>query len=327
MRLKAYLSTLASVVLVSASLALPSAVMADTPSPLSGESLVSDGDAFDVTATCSETGTSTISYSASGAAFGPYPGTFTEVGTVTIGQTSTGGFSLGFPIKRVTTLEAFFTINSPVGQVTGSKRLIAQSDEVVGLCEDFTDYTFPTGSPISGSYQRVCACPFGLSYEALIETATGTFQDQGRSGVLIEELQLTAGGGVAEADVFNEAFSSSSIVAVSRVGKATGGGQIDSGIAFGFNAKSNGGLKGGCTVIDQAADVNVKCLDVTSYFQTATRATFLGTATVNGASTRYRIVVEDIAESGAGADRFSITTDSGYGASGSLTAGNVQVHE
>lgn len=327
MRLKAYASTLASVVLVATSLAVPGAVVADTAAPLTGEFLLGEGAGLDVTATCSETGTSTISYSASGPAFGPYPGTFTEVGTVTIGQAPTGNFILGFPIKQVTAVEAFFTIDSPEGQVTGRKRLIAQTNEVVGLCEDFTDYTPPSGSPISGSFQRVCACPFGLSYEALIETETGTFQDEGQSGLLIEELQLTAGGGVEEADVFNEAFSSSGIVEVSRVGKATGGGQIDPGIAFGFDAKANGGLKGGCTVIDQAADVKVKCLDVTSYFQTSTKATFLGTAEVNGEPTRYRIVVEDNAESGGGADRFSITTDSGYAASGLLTAGNVQVHE
>ena len=80
---------LAGLVLVGASLALPGAVSADTAAPLTGEFLLSDGVAFDVTATCSATGTSTISYAASGAAFGPYPGTFTEVGTVTIGQTTT----------------------------------------------------------------------------------------------------------------------------------------------------------------------------------------------------------------------------------------------
>jgi hypothetical protein len=138
---------------------------------------------------------------------------------------------------------------------------------------------------------------------------------------------LTAGSGVQEADVFNEGFSSSGIVEVSRTGKATGGGLIDPGIAFGFSAQSDGGLKGRCTVIDQAADVRARCLDVTSYFQTATKATFLGNAEVNGELTRYRIVVEDNAESGAGADRFSITTDSGYAASGLLTAGNIQVHQ
>lgn len=323
---KPLLATLASLVVIGASIAMPSVAIADTPAPLTGEFLVGEGEDLDVTATCSDDGISTISYSVSGLAFGPYPGTFTEVGTVTIGQTPTGFFSLGFPIKRVTTLEAFFTIASPQGQITGSKRLIVQSDEVVGLCEDFADHVVG-GSVISGTYQRVCACPFGLSYEAFIETGTGTFLDQGHSGILIEHLQLTAGTGVAEADVFNEAFSSSSFVEVSRVGKATGGGQVGAGIAFGFNAQSNGGLKGRCTVIDQAADVMVKCLDVTTYFQTATTATFRGNAEVNGASTRYRIVVEDNAESGEGTDRFSIETDSGYVASGILTAGNVQVHE
>lgn len=319
--------TLTSIAMLALSLVIPATAAGATAASLSGEFLSGEGEGLDVTATCSDTGTSTISYSVEGTAFGPYPGTFTEVGTVTIGQTTTGNFILGFPLKQVTTLEAFFTIDSPAGQVTGSKRLIAQSNVVHGLCEDFTDYTPPSGSPISGSFQRVCACAFGLSYEALIETSTGTFQDQGESGLLIEHLQLTAGSGVQEADVFNEAFNSSGIVEVSRVGKATGGGQIDAGIAFGLSAQSNSGLKGGCTVIDQAADVKVKCLDVTSYFQTATKATFLGNAEVNGEPTSYRVVVEDNAEPGSGADRFSITTDTGYSASGLLAAGNVQVHQ
>jgi hypothetical protein len=325
---KPHLVTLASIALLALSLVVPAAVAGATAAPLTGEFLLGEGEGLDVTATCSETGTSTISYSVEGTAFGPYPGTFTEVGTVTIGQTPTGSFILGFPIKQVTTLEAFFTIDSPAGQVTGSKRLITQSNLVHGLCEDFLDYEqFPGAPIISGSFQRVCACAFGLSYEALIETPTGMFQDEGESGLLIEELQLTAGSGVQEADVFNEGFSSSGIVEVSRVGKATGGGQIDSGIAFGFSAQSNGGLKGGCTVIDQAADIKIKCRDVTSYFQTATKAIFQGNAEVNGEATTYRIVVEDNAESGSGGDRFSITTGSGYSASGSLKAGNVQVHK
>jgi len=306
---------------------MPATVAADTAPSLSGEFLVGEGENLDVTGSCSQTGTSTITYSVSGVAVGPYTGSFTEIGTVTIGQTPTGNFSLGFPIKQVTTLEAFFTIDSTVGQVTGSKRLIEQSNVVHGLCEDFTNYTPPgTSSLISGTYQRVCACAYGLSYEALIETGAGTFQDSGNSGLLIEELQLTAGTGVAEADVFNEAFSSTGIVAVSTVGKATGGGQLNSGVAFGFEAKSNGGMQGRCSVIDQALDVHAKCLTVTSYVQTATKAIFKGEADVNGVRTGYRIVVEDNADPGAGADRFTMTTDLGYGASGLLTAGNVQVH-
>jgi hypothetical protein len=320
------IATVATFALI-ATIVVPSPVMAQEPAaPLTGEFLVAGP--IDVTATCSQTGTSTISYSASGVAVGPYPGTFTEVGTVTIGQTETGGFSLGFPIKRVTSLEAFFTIDSAAGQVTGSKRLIIESDEVVGLCEDFTNYTPPgTGSIISGTYRRVCACPFGLSYEAIIETETGIFRDEGQSGLLIEELQLTAGGGVQEADVFNEAFSSSGIVELATVGKATGGGQIEPDVSFGLHAKSDGGVKGGCNVIDHERDIKVRCLDADSYAQVSNRAIFSGNAEVNGATTRYRIVVEDQGEPGRGVDRFSISTDSGYAASGALVAGNIQVHE
>src|SRR2546427_2556194 len=163
------LASVVAVVGFVVSLSIPATVAADTPFSLSGEFLAGEGENLDVTGSCSRTGTSSITYSVSGEAVGPYPGTFTEVGTVTIGQTETGGFSLGFPIKQVTTLEAFFTIDSGVGQVTGSKRLIEQSNVVQGLCEDFTDYLPPGfGSTISGSYQRICACAFGLSYEALI---------------------------------------------------------------------------------------------------------------------------------------------------------------
>jgi hypothetical protein len=46
---------------------------------------------------------------------------------------------------------------------------------------------------------------------------------------------------------------------------------------------------------------------------------------VNGATTSYRIDVNDLAESGAGSDTFSITAG-GYSAGGTLTQGNVQVH-
>ena len=44
------------------------------------------------------------------------------------------------------------------------------------------------------------------------------------------------------------------------------------------------------------------------HIRTATGSTFKGNAEVNGVATNYRIVVEDNAESGAGSDRFSITT-------------------
>jgi hypothetical protein len=326
------LTAMAVAVLVAlASFAAPPTARAVPPDSLSGELFVASP--VDVVANCSETGTSTISFSATGQAFGPYAGTFTEVGTVTIGQTppTPAQFVNGFPLTRVSSLLAFFTIDSPAGQVTGTKRLLVPTDEVLGTCSDFTDRALPGGTPIlSGTFRRVTAVPFGLAYEAIITTEEGTFGDEGNSGMVLEEFLITAStppGGAVEADVFNEAFSSTGIVPLSGEGHATGGGQVDPDVAFGFQAKSNGGFKGGCTVVDQASDIRVKCLDVTTFAQTGNRAVFSGTAEVNGQRTHYRIEVVDEAESGAGVDRFRIETASGYSAGGVLVAGNVQVHQ
>jgi hypothetical protein len=110
-------------------------------------------------------------------------------------------------------------------------------------------------------------------------------------------------------------------------GQATGGGQIPGSITFGLTAKSDkNGVKGTCTVIDRSANTTLKCLDATSYAQAGTSATFSGNATVNGTPTTYRIRVADNGEPGAGLDTFTITTMSGYIATGVLTQGNIQIH-
>src|SRR5207237_7398906 len=92
-----------------------SAATAQLPPPtLTGEHLFA---APDVTTNCNPNGTSTVTFSASGVATGPYPGTFTEVGTATIGpQTQTPG--QGQSIGTLLTFDAVFTIQSPVGDVT-----------------------------------------------------------------------------------------------------------------------------------------------------------------------------------------------------------------
>jgi hypothetical protein len=309
---------------VAALVAAPVA-FADPPG-LTGEFLVASP--VDVMASCSETGPSTVNYFASGDAFGPYPGTFTETGSVTIGHTppSPAQFVNGFPLTRVTSFIAFFTIDSPTGQVTGTKRLIVESDEVIGLCSDFSSRElYPGGPVVTGTFREFCACPFGLSYDATIKTTAGAFEDQGLSGALLNEFQASPPGGFAPSDVFNEAFSSSGIVPVSDVGHITGGGQVND-VVFGLDAKSNGGLKGNCTVVDQVSGTKVKCLDVTSYAQSGNHVTFSGHASVNGTTTMYRIDVTDVAEPGDGADNFAIQTLAGYSAGGLLTQGNIQIH-
>jgi WD40-like Beta Propeller Repeat len=124
------------------------------------------------------------------------------------------------------------------------------------------------------------------------------------------------------------------ILPTSTTGQTTGGGQIlnsagNDKIAFGYNAKSTAsGLSGNCSVVDPSPVTNVKlkCLDVSSIVQTGTHATFFGNATVNGVAATYRVDVEDLGEPGIGHDTFKIQTSSGYAASGTLTNGNLQVH-
>ena len=116
----------------------------------------------------------------------------------------------------------------------------------------------------------------------------------------------------------------------STPGQVTGGGQIAVGghpVTFGLTAKStSNGVKGECTVVDRDAKRMIKCTDATTLVQAANQATIYGHATDNGASTTYVIHVADNATPGSGADTFSIQTMSGYTASGTLTAGNIQTH-
>jgi hypothetical protein len=87
------------------------------------------------------------------------------------------------------------------------------------------------------------------------------------------------------------------------------------------------GVMGTCTVVDKAANIKVKCTKVTAVVQSGNSATIFGEATVNGTATTFRIDFEDNAEPGKGSDIFKIQTGSGYSAGGTLTQGNIQVHE
>lgn len=119
----------------------------------------------------------------------------------------------------------------------------------------------------------------------------------------------------------------------STPGAATGGGQLldfqtqRDGIVISFNFVSDAkGTKGNCTINDKAGDTSVKCRDVLAYVQVGDTVTVYGTAEVNGAQTFYKIVLTDTDTAGAGADTFSVLTQSGYALTGVLTHGNVQLH-
>jgi hypothetical protein len=138
------------------------------------------------------------------------------------------------------------------------------------------------------------------------------------------------GNGTRDADEPTATATKAWLLPTSTPGQVTGGGQIVVGtdkVSFGFTAKStSSGLKGECVVIDHDTKRMIKCRDVTALVQTGNEATIYGNATDDGVDTTYVIHVVDNGDSGRGSDTFSIQTASGYSASGTLTAGNIQAH-
>lgn len=316
----------AATILLGAS--LPSMVVASTPPPtLSGEFLSAFPDAIptssvDIVAACDPDGSSTISWSASGEAFGPYEGTFVETGSATVGPQTANAYVNGIQLGYLVSVEAFFSIDSPTGQVIGSKRLTGASSSDLGGCRDLDGFVLPDGSVASGTFRRVLAQ--SMSYEALVLTGDEAWLDSGSAGTLLEHF---AGTGMAEIDVVQEAFTSgqSEVVAASG-GRATGGGRVGD-VTFGFTAaKNKTGTKGRCAVVDVPSETTVRCLDVLSIVVSGNRATIYGDALFGETSVWYRMEVTDLEEAGAGSDSWSIRLSNGYATGGTLTEGNVQVH-
>lgn len=323
------LATLAVAIIVAGLALFASTARAQVAPPtLTGEELTAAGAAGPlITTHCNPDDISTVTFSASGVVNGgPYPGTFTEVGTATIGpQTLSpeGGQSTG----TLLSYDAVFTIQSAAGDVTGTKTLAfpvtdPATQVAIGQCNTFNNVE------LEDAIDRLT-----VRYEAQIATLEGTFADRGLVPLVAVQRVRVLGPPVQDNfDSFIEDFLSDLTAPelLTSPGLATGGGQIPGDATFGFTAKSDqNGVKGNCTVIDRTTNppIMVKCLNATSYFQTNSHASFEGNATINGVATTYRIDVDDIAEPGTGFDTFKITTASGYAVTGVLTQGNIRVHE
>ena len=142
--------------------------------PLTGESLLAselgEPGTSNVQGTCNPLGTSTFTFMVTGTAFGPYPGTFTETGTVTLSS-----------LPTATSFESTFTIDSPAGTVEGSKSLAGFEAASLGLCGATA---FPTGGADSLLFQGT------VSYAATITTPLGTATDSGESFVNLQDSQV-----------------------------------------------------------------------------------------------------------------------------------------
>ena len=110
--------------------------------------------------------------------------------------------------------------------------------------------------------------------------------------------------------------------------KVTGGGAIPTDQTGGeghFNLVAHTDLKGKVDYIDDASELTFASAFISSVSVEGTKATIKGTGFANGAFTNFVVVVEDLSESGAGSDTFSISLE-GYARSGVLLRGNIQIH-
>ena len=164
--------TLSVVAVTIAVLALnvPTASAHVPPPTLTGETFLgglftTEPSSVVTSASCDPTGTSTFTYQVSGPAAGPYVGTYTETGTVTIGPQSNAGAP---PTGFVTSWTASFTITSPTGNVTGSKSLPAGAPPVVGICTEGGDVFIAQRAAATGAdilaYTATISVPGGAQY-------------------------------------------------------------------------------------------------------------------------------------------------------------------
>jgi hypothetical protein len=181
-----------AVIVLVACLGIPVGAQADVQS-LSGELLEGAGPGSPngiptSTYDCNPSGASSADWSVSGTAVGPYPGTFTESGSVTFGPQS--------PLATVTSFQARFTITSSAGTVTGTKTLAANPTEAVAFCNQ-----------IGGQVV------VDTSYQATITTPTGSADDQGTANGTQFNLcpDATTCGIIDSGLTFFEAFNSTQI--------------------------------------------------------------------------------------------------------------------
>jgi hypothetical protein len=182
----------------------PSGAQAAPPPDLSGEAFLAAPSTADQGAvvtthlSCDERG-GTGSFAATGVASGPYPGTFTEQATVTVGAPDGNGF------RPILSLDVSFTIDSEAGQVSGTKRFDPavvphSSDWILASCFEDTGAWFINFLQIMTPQ---------LTYSALITTSEGKFLDHGTAEIFYFTYYVREGPDAGSTvDSFRQAFRS-----------------------------------------------------------------------------------------------------------------------
>lgn len=290
--------------------AATSAAAQTTPSTLTGELLTG---VPQVTSNCDLGGTSTISYTISGVSGPPYAGTFMESGVATIGPQPNPNIE-AVPVETFT---ASFVIDSPAGQVTGTKMLTQDIIIATGL-----------------GFCTEALKSFGIAatYMARIHTADGTFADDGKAGVAVNDFDP-----FGPPDNFVESFTSRLAAPTpvsTEAAKVTGGGSlVGSPANTGFVVQrkvTDGPVSGQWQFVNQATGDIVHSLSIADLEVTGNTAMFSGTcrneSAPEGTPCSFRVTVQD---NGQGAnsppDTFSVAGTGFTGASGALD-GNIEIH-
>jgi hypothetical protein len=197
--------------LAAAAVAAPIASSDETAAgpTLQGENLLAPFSGVTVTSTCEENGTSTVTYQASGVATGPFPGTFTAQGTITIGPQTTpvippAGTEPLFT-GPILTLSEMFTILSAGTTITGTKTL-TQPLESLGeseraTCQDVTLFGGVTGTG------RVVEVRAATTYQATIDPPLGqSTTDSGRATPVLSVVDIEGIGSIHTAN-FDQLFT------------------------------------------------------------------------------------------------------------------------
>lgn len=145
---------------------------------------------------CNPSGDSAVSFSLDGTATGPYPGTFHEDVSVTIGAQLLAPFggiggpftpsTFGFNAGPIAQWDATFTIQSGATTITGTKSLAAQIPGNAGFCAALSDSTGGVFTIPSSGYLTVANAE-NLSYRATISGPDGTVVDTGNSESIVRE--------------------------------------------------------------------------------------------------------------------------------------------
>ena len=138
---------------------------------------------------CDPTRTSTVSFTASGVATGPYPGTFMVNGTVTIAPQTQAGPRPGTVAGPLTSLHESFSVDSPLGTITGVKKLTHNLpfSSSQGSCQHVSGFSTGDVTNAEGTVVDIFSQP---RYGAKILEPGGHFHDRGNTLFSMSELSL-----------------------------------------------------------------------------------------------------------------------------------------